>query len=62
MDYDKIIDLDNITLEDCIRLFYCEISIVINDGKIKNLERIENKTWLLYPAKLVQEKIRLLVI
>lgn len=44
MDYDKIIDLDNITLEDCIRLFYCEISIVINDGKIKNLERIENKT------------------
>ena len=43
MDYDKIIDLDNITLEDCIKLFYNNIFVIINDGKIKNLERLENK-------------------
>ena len=35
MDYDNVIELDNVTLEDCIDLHKMKnISTVINDGKI----------------------------
>ena len=35
MDYDTVIELDNVTLEDCIDLYEKKnISTVINDGKI----------------------------
>ena len=35
MEYDKIIDLNNVTLQDCCVLFqYKKIRTVINDGRI----------------------------
>lgn len=34
MEYDKIIDLDNITLEDCERFYDNNKSLIVNDGKI----------------------------
>ena len=35
MEYDKIIDLNNVTLQDCCELFqYKNIRTVINDGRI----------------------------
>lgn len=37
MEYDKIIDLNNVTLQDCCELDkYKDIHIVINDGRIVN--------------------------
>ena len=37
MEYDKIIDLNNVTLQDCCELFrYKKIRTVINDGRIVN--------------------------
>lgn len=37
MEYDKIIDLNNVTLQDCCELFqYKNIRTVINDGRIVN--------------------------
>lgn len=37
MDYDNVIELDSVTLEDCIDLHKMKnISTVINDGKIIN--------------------------
>lgn len=39
-DYSKIIELDNITLQDCYELFHFKnIKTVINDGKIVNFEK-----------------------
>ena len=40
MDYDKIINLDNVTLEDCIDLYKKKnIITIINDGRIINLQK-----------------------
>lgn len=37
MDYDKIIELDDVTLQDCEELYDLkDIEIVINDGRIIN--------------------------
>lgn len=37
MDYDKIIELDNVTIQDCEELYkFKGISTVINDGRIIN--------------------------
>lgn len=37
MDYDKIIELDDVTLQDCEELYDLKsIEIVINDGRIIN--------------------------
>ena len=37
MDYDTVIELDEITLEDCIDLYEKKnIKIIINNGKIEN--------------------------
>ena len=37
MDYDKIIELDDVTLQDCEKLYDLKgIEIVINDGRIIN--------------------------
>lgn len=37
MDYNKIIDLDNVTLQDCIDLSkYKDVKVIINDGRIEN--------------------------
>ena len=42
MDYSAVIELDNITLEDCIDLYEKKgIATVINNGKIENF--IEEK-------------------
>lgn len=42
MAYDKIIDLDNVTLQDCEDLYkYKNISTVINDGKVVDFEKNE---------------------
>lgn len=40
MDYSKVIELDNVTLEDCVDLFEKRNThTVINDGKIVNFEK-----------------------
>lgn len=40
MDYSKIIELDNVTLEDCIDLYEKKNMItIINDGRIINFEK-----------------------
>lgn len=40
MNYDKIIELDNVTLQDCCELYeYKNITTVINDGRIVNFEK-----------------------
>ena len=40
MDYDKIINLDNVTLEDCVDLYEKKnIITIINDGRIVNLQK-----------------------
>lgn len=37
MDYDKIIELDDVTLHDCEELYDLkDIEIIINDGRIVN--------------------------
>ena len=37
MDYDKIIELDHVTLQDCEELYdFKGIEIIINDGRIVN--------------------------
>ena len=37
MDYNKIIELDNVTLEDCIDLYEKKgLKTIINNGKIEN--------------------------
>lgn len=42
MDYNQVIELDNITIQDCCDLYnYSNIATIINDGKIINLEKIE---------------------
>ena len=40
MNYESMIELDNITLEDCIDLYDKKgICIVVNDGRITNLTK-----------------------
>ena len=35
MNYDSIIELDNVTLQDCLQLSYMKgVSVIINDGHI----------------------------
>lgn len=42
MDYSKIIEMDNVTVEDCMDLFEKKSKrIIINDGKIVNFEEGE---------------------
>lgn len=42
MDYNQVIELDNVTIQDCCDLYnYRNIAITINDGKITNLEKEE---------------------
>lgn len=44
MNYGNILELDNITLEDCIELYRKKsIYAVINDGRIVNLVKKEEK-------------------
>ena len=43
MNYDKIIDLNNVTLEECVDLFEKKnIVTIINDGRIIDFEKEEN--------------------
>lgn len=40
MDYSKIVELDNVTLEDCIDLYEKKgMYTIINDGRIVNFEK-----------------------
>ena len=42
MDYETVIELDNVTLEDCINLYEKKgITTVINNGRIENFEQGE---------------------
>ena len=42
MDYEDYIEMDSVTLEDCLELFLKKnITTIINDGKIKNFKRGE---------------------
>ena len=44
INYDKIIDMDNVTLQDCCDLFdFKEIRTIINDGRIINFEKDKTK-------------------
>lgn len=43
MDYSLIIELDNVTLEDCVDLYEKKnVITLLNDGKIRNFEKEEN--------------------
>ena len=43
MNYDSIIDLERVTLQDCIELEHCKnIHTIINDGRIINFEKEDN--------------------
>lgn len=43
MDYNLIIELNNVTLEDCLDLYNKKnITTVINDGRIINFEKENN--------------------
>lgn len=43
MDYSVIIELDNVTLEDCVDLYERKnMTTVINDGRIINFEKEKN--------------------
>lgn len=40
MDYEKMIDLDNVTLQDCIDLYDKKaISTIVNDGRITDFQK-----------------------
>lgn len=40
MDYSKIIELDNVTIQDCCELYeYKGIATIINDGRVVNFEK-----------------------
>lgn len=45
MDYNIILELDNVRLDDCFELYYKKnIVTVINDGRIINFEKCEGET------------------
>lgn len=37
MDYNKVIDLDSITLEDCERFYKNRKRLIINDGRVVDI-------------------------
>ena len=37
MEYDKIIDLDGITLKDCERFYENEKRLIVNDGRVVDI-------------------------
>ena len=40
MEYNKIVELDNVTLQDCENLYdYKGIEVIINDGRIINFTK-----------------------
>lgn len=40
MNYDSILELDNLTLEDCVKIYKLEnIYTVLNDGKLMGLRK-----------------------
>lgn len=44
MDYNIIIELDNVRLDDCLELYYKKnIVTIINDGRIINFEKCEGE-------------------
>lgn len=41
MDYNTVIELDNVRLDDCLEIYYKKkIITIINDGRIINFEKI----------------------
>lgn len=42
-DYNKVIELSNLTLEDCSKLYEKNILTIINDGRVINLENEKEK-------------------
>ena len=48
MNYENVIELDNVTLEDCIDLYTKKnVTTIINDGRIINFikEWLKNRKW-----------------
>lgn len=44
MDYSRLIDLDNVEIEDCLELYYKkDIITIINDGHIVNFEKTNER-------------------
>ena len=37
MDYNKVIDLDSVTLEDCERFYENGNRLIVNDGRVVNI-------------------------
>ena len=37
MDYNKVIDLDSVTLEDCERFYENGNRLIVNDGRVINI-------------------------
>lgn len=45
MDYNTVIELDNVRLDDCLEIYYKKkIITIINDGRIINFENVKEKT------------------
>ena len=42
MDYNKVIDLDGVTLEDCERFYANGKRLIVNDGRIIDIVEEEN--------------------
>ena len=46
MDYSLILDLDNVTLDDCLNINNRrKLAITINDGRIINFDKEENNKY-----------------
>lgn len=44
MDYNTVIELDNVKLEDCLEIYYKKkITTIINDGRIINFKKCEGE-------------------
>ena len=46
MNYEKIMELDNVTIQDCLDMYNIKGMItIINDGKVLGFKKEEEKEW-----------------
>lgn len=57
MDYSTVIELDNVTVDDCLELFLRKNMItIINDGRISNFEKCKGEKDNGYQSKKTKRK------
>ena len=57
MDYSTVIELDNVTVDDCLELFLRKNMItIINDGRISNFEKYKGEKNNGYQSKKIKRK------